>query len=368
MLEDATRLSLLESLYASALRPSSTGEFLALLGKATRSHCIASTQVAADERGRLRLLECDFGGPEDVRQHFLGMFDDCPEKLCYERSAAWIRPGIAPNGASFASPEEIMRSEYYHRVLSRMDIVHSAAMCGVQVAGVFSVITPCRTRSAGEFSAADMALMNWITPHWVNASLLTSRFGRHEARAEHAFALFTLDAQWRIVSTNGLAESLLQQGSCVARQGGRLHAPDARTEAKWRQRRLEAERGAAVLPPFPVRDKTGTLVAHAVLGPVFATGPDQTRYHLFVRPLSLQPDAGLAQALQDEFGLTLAESKLAVAIHTHGELALAADELGIKPASARQRLQSIFDKLGVHRQQELCRTLEAVNELLQLTH
>jgi hypothetical protein len=60
------------------------------------------------------------------------------------------------------------------------------------------------------------------------------------------------------------------------------------------------------------------------------------------------------------FGLTSAEVRLALALHAHASLELAAEAVDITAGSARTRLKLLFDKVGVHSQAKLLRLLDTV--------
>jgi DNA-binding CsgD family transcriptional regulator len=78
---------------------------------------------------------------------------------------------------------------------------------------------------------------------------------------------------------------------------------------------------------------------------IFTTDPD--------RPTDLQ-----GPTLQRLYGLTPAEARMAVTFrNAHGDLARAAEEMGITRGSARQYLKHVFAKTNTHRQPELIELL-----------
>ena len=86
------------------------------------------------------------------------------------------------------------------------------------------------------------------------------------------------------------------------------------------------------------------------------------RYVLFVRPLHAVKTEALSAQLRKLFVLTSAESALALEMRSHGKTAAAATALGITNATARARLQTIFEKTGTHRQADLLLLLDALAE------
>lgn len=83
---------------------------------------------------------------------------------------------------------------------------------------------------------------------------------------------------------------------------------------------------------------------------------------MFVRPLQVPDIKAVTAQLMQLFGLTAAESALTLALRKHGDTAHAATALGIAEASARTRLQTIFEKTGMHRQTDLMLMVEALVE------
>lgn len=88
---------------------------------------------------------------------------------------------------------------------------------------------------------------------------------------------------------------------------------------------------------------------------------------MFVRPVGggeFNNEGNLAEALAAAYELTAGEAALATASIAHRDLAGAAAELGITVATARTRLKSVFEKLGVNNQLELVAILTGLREAL----
>lgn len=66
------------------------------------------------------------------------------------------------------------------------------------------------------------------------------------------------------------------------------------------------------------------------------------------------------EALQSVYGLSPTEAKVAVALSAGMDLATLSKDLGMQPETARSHLKSVFRKMGVHRQQDLVRTVTLV--------
>ena len=74
-------------------------------------------------------------------------------------------------------------------------------------------------------------------------------------------------------------------------------------------------------------------------------------------PISPARTEALANALMRSFGLTPAETRLALKLQVGLTLAECGRDLDISVNTARNQLRAIFDKLGLRRQSGLARTL-----------
>jgi DNA-binding CsgD family transcriptional regulator len=91
-------------------------------------------------------------------------------------------------------------------------------------------------------------------------------------------------------------------------------------------------------------------------GPIFALLSGFGPSHALVLPPPARAEA-LANALTASFGLTPAETRLALKLQAGLTLAEAGRDLDISINTVRNQLRAIFDKLGLRRQSELARTL-----------
>lgn len=172
-----------------------------------------------------------------------------------------------------------------------------------------------------------------------------------EALADRlAIGTLVVDPNARVVFANKAAMRLLADGSVLATDpSNRLRAASvAMTRALADAMRSVAETGTTAT--IGLEEPGGGTTLHATIcaddaGPagrvtLFLNDPASVRY----------PDAA---ALQQLFGLTASESRLAAGLVRGQPLDEAAEANGLKVASARTYLKSIFLKMGVTRQAEL---------------
>ncbi|MFC7301760.1 helix-turn-helix transcriptional regulator [Cognatiluteimonas weifangensis] len=357
--------ALLADLYAGTAERTRLQHFLDRLSAASGSHLTALVCQDTGEHGRTLLL--GRVEPRLVRR-YQSDFRSPDDRLWFRRSAAAMHTGAVLDGDDWASPAEIKRTRYYAEFLREIDTLHAVALCGLRTRTRTALLAPCRSERAGPYGSEELALFRQLAPHWVNAYALMLGFEQlqaHAALSERGdCGLFLLDADLRWSGGNEGAERMVAAGWWQGRHGGRLDSPSAVTRAAWQgaQRRLAA--GAAALRPntIPVYDRLASLVAFATLRPfgVAAPGEGMPSFVLFVRPLQAGDDERLGAQLRHLFDLTPAEAALAVALRRHGDLPQAAAALGIAEGGARTRLQSVFDKTGMHRQSELLRMLDVL--------
>lgn len=231
-----------------------------------------------------------------------------------------------------------------------------------------------RTPGQGHAQSADIELFQLLRPHVARALCLAEQLGTLEQAHQFELAIldtlpsaiFALDANGRILLMNAEAERLLREGDAFVVSRGRLRSGLApqRTQfdcllqaaiageqpkplGGWL--RLERASGRKAVSVFvaPVLGFEGLIGTFAAKAVVFATDPTET--------------SGVDErALQELFGLSAAEARLASALSSGHSVESAGALLGIQEATVRSELKSIFRKLGVSRQQDLVRLLTSV--------
>lgn len=223
-----------------------------------------------------------------------------------------------------------------------------------------------RHNSLPDFTREDRARLQALSPHLRIAVGLFERL--QFAGAQHGvfhstaqglgLGLIVLDRNYRIVSTNSLADSMLAEAGGLRRRGDDL------AFAEPAHQRLIADMLAGVARPgltrFRIaRDGHGDLV-------VTARALDLSAIHAGAGALALflarpGPEASAdPQALRDLLGLTTAEARLAAVLAEGVTLVDAARRLGIAHNTAKVQLRSVFAKTGVNRQAQLVALLSSL--------
>ena len=182
--------------------------------------------------------------------------------------------------------------------------------------------------------------------------------GAHAAQAS-GFALFAVDAAGRIAYANANAERLLAEGGCLVSRGGRIGAACSDDDARLRQlvREVHASGCGISLALSGLRDPADAVLLNiAPLAPSRA-GDLAGALVLITARARRQPMRPSARALTETFGLSSAESAVALALcdgKTPDEHAQAS---GVSVATVRTQLRAVFEKTQTRRQAETVRLL-----------
>lgn len=267
---------------------------------------------------------------------------------------------------------DLMRSEFYNDCLRPLDI-HSVMFfrLALHEDDVFA-ISISRAERRDRFDADELAAAHRLHPHLLRSFALGRKFSAAERRSDdladalgglrHAVVLVGADGRVRHV--NAAAERLILRGRGLIIREGRLSASDSR-EARRLAQLIgvagsadgdERNSGAMTLGPFqeacdrlsltvsPLRSARDSVfggeacVMVAITDPQAASGLDDGRLH-------------------DLFGLTPAETRVALAMYQGQSSKEAAASLGISFFTVRGHLVRIFEKTGTNRQADLVRLM-----------
>jgi DNA-binding CsgD family transcriptional regulator/PAS domain-containing protein len=221
------------------------------------------------------------------------------------------------------------------------------------------------------FTAADMAALQELLEPLIKAARLHIELGNvgwHHAIAVRALdqlaaGVIVADSDGRVIEMNRAAERVLQRGDGLMIRNGKLGALDAFDRA-----RLEAfitaaaaeQKTAAAIGRMRIRRHDGRPPYTLTVVPLGA------ELAVCGRPLAMivlaDPDerSPSERDLAEFFGLSPAESRLAVALLAGKRLGEVATDFGVQITTLRTQLSSILRKTGVTRQVDLIRLLSSV--------
>jgi DNA-binding CsgD family transcriptional regulator len=304
-------------------------------------------------------------------------------RLFYERHAGRnplaLRAASAPVGAVLTDQSgmpkaEFVRTDFYGECLHPQGM---HALMNLRASrGTSSVADIClaRDRRRGEFETADIHLFKRLAPHLQRAVVVGMRLA--EADAERSalagaldqlpWAALVVEGAGAVRFANAAASVLLTAGDGLRTNSGGaglIAALDSETADLRRMiaaalpigggaaggMRLSrpAPRAPLIVTAVPLRAKASVSVG---LAPVPA-----------VLLLVADPEAAMPSAsrtlLRSVFGLTDAETAVALHIARGEDLPTVAAALDVSLATVRTHLHRSFDKTGVHRQAELASLL-----------
>lgn len=261
--------------------------------------------------------------------------------------------------------DSLLRSEYYNDFMRRFD-VHSVMMIRIAVAGMDTVtINLNRPRRLEAYNAEELSLARRLQPHLIRAYQLSQklagqrRVGEQLAdwieRSPHGFVL--LDETGAIQHMNNAARSFLAEPEGLRTEAGCLTACRPAIAAELAQliaRAAAADAGVRSAGSLAVSTGRRHLPLSVNVVPLT---PGANR-GVVVCISDLETGANLReQNLRRVFGLTAAESRLALALFDGATPREAADAFGVSRHTVHSQLASIFLKTGAARQSDLIRLM-----------
>ncbi len=270
-----------------------------------------------------------------------------------------LRNGIAVD-QDFVNPDEMPRSAYYNDFLGRHKRRWFAGL-GLQIEGDLWCISIQRTIAQGPFQADEVQRLKMLLQPLRDAAALTRKIGfarilgMTDALELLGQPSILFDDRGCVLSINGLAEQLV--GAMIDVKSQTLAFGDPQSQSKFNAILATAATDALGPPQRSiavVRDRLGRRHVVRAIGLRGWARYAFTGARALLMFEAAPPSAGEAQSLvRVAFGLTAAESRLAVELSTGISVARAADNLGVTYETARSLLKTIFSKTDTHRQGEL---------------
>lgn len=359
---------LLEPLYAAVLDISALQTFNRRLAEFTDSHItgVLIHDVAAG-KGQVSHVH----GVDHARMAGLLADLDLREDPWMKRVTPQLAIGRVLNTDAFVARSEALNNGFHDAYYRQLDIVQQVASVGLYDGSSSVTLSLCHGDIHRAYGEAELGLMQALTPHWINAYAMLRRISglqqqvtTLEQALEHSpVAMLMLGRDLRICRCNAAAERLLG-GGLLRREEGRLNvAGRARAGVQGllqRALRGDSRLSGGDVEKLIVHDGAQrpqlVLTAHRL---VQWSPHEQGALLVFVREVG-QAAESLEPILRKLFGLTEAESRLALALHRHADIGVAAQECGITQGTALSRLKTIYDKTGERGQVSLVRLIAAL--------
>lgn len=359
-------LTVIEGFYDAALDESLWPAALKQLTELTRSQAASFWVLDGSETPRLPTFICVNFDPAAIKEYLehTASIDPTVQYLLAHPQQPIVHDGHV------ISEREKDKHPYYawHERLidTRFRMVGQARLMPSVQAGV----AMHRTRRAGRYETRDIERFEVLQRHLEKALGIAFRLGSLETMQKltadwldrNSAAVLFLDHRKRIVFANRRAQELHAEGDGISLRAGGitlLHKQD--------DDRLQSLIAQALSPIAAAISSDNALRAqrpsgkrpYAILvGPVSGTYPVLSSIRPAVCLAITDPERRIplpAKRLQEVFGLTAAEARLAVLLATGQELRRAAERIGITYGTARVCLSQIFQKADTRRQAELVR-------------
>jgi DNA-binding CsgD family transcriptional regulator len=265
--------------------------------------------------------------------------------------------------------EELTQTEIYNDFMRPYDVKH--AMFGVVTNDIGSMATVSlfRDSKGGEFQMTQLEILRLLVPHVQRASAIHFRLADVNARSasfENAidmlqFGVILISSANKILHINSSAKRHIDSESGLRFRRGRLVT----------SKECEQERFTALVSQCVRTARRegigagGTMLVSRIAGrplsvtvaPLRTTGwPEQPAAVVFISDLDERAELP-AELLRRCYGLSPAESQLALALIRGHSLKEVAGSLYISLNTAKTQLKSIFTKTQVKRQGELINLL-----------
>jgi DNA-binding CsgD family transcriptional regulator len=234
-----------------------------------------------------------------------------------------------------------------------------------------------RSRRQGHVAPEQVEQFALVVQHMAQALSLAVKLGTLEQQCRFNLevidtrpqAIFALDGAGKVLLTNARADRLLSAGDGLVVFNGRLQCRLGSEQASLDRvinAALEPEGAEARGGWTRIGRASGRLALVAFVAPVVPGEQLLGSFHPKALVFVSDPAEVSSiddQALHDLFDLTLAEARLASALSQGHSIESAAALLGVRPATARSELKSVFRKTGVNRQQDLVRLLTSISAM-----
>jgi DNA-binding CsgD family transcriptional regulator len=305
-----------------------------------------------------------------------GPLDPVASAICQQHynDNAWtagmaaVPIGQPRNLESVAPRSELVRSGFYDDVLKPSNIEYAMAIKIGDIGDRFFSLSVGRGRRATTFSEQALSDLRSYGVHIERAWRLAQRFEGlamvHRAQLDAfdglAAPAMLLDAFGGVIMANAAAVALEASGAIALRERPVRCADAAAADA------FAAAVNAALAGlsprPAPFRDRDGGALV-MIAAPIGRRVAGQIALEALARPAAIVTVLGPGASgpsptlLQEAFGLTPAEARVASELALGDGDAPTARRLGVGTNSLKTHRRRVFEKLGISRQAQLARLL-----------
>ena len=368
MAQDRLSNHLLSTLYAAPIQPELWNVFLRELSNqsgVSRAALISHLVVENDHRMLATLGDSMVESVPSYETHYY-QFD--------EWTMRFPRTGVSERivqGQEIWAEEAMRKSVFYNEFLTKYDVCETACIAAIGSTKVFEVLSIYRGPSEAPFDREQLGLLQMLVPHLQTALATRRKLLALQCRIadlENAFdqlktALVLVNLNGRPVLVNRAARSICDK------RDGLLLLPSGITAQRASE---NIQLRAAIL--LAIQAGTGKGSAHC--GGVLISRSEGHPLQILAAPLTSwetnvprdavavifisdpdQKSSSPPAILRQLYGLTQAETRLALTLLEGKSLGEAAELRHVAQETVRTQVKSIFQKTGTKRQGELVRLL-----------
>ena len=368
MHRDDSIVRLLGILYAAPTDPLRWREFLDQLCELCNvsKAALIAHDLARDDHRILAAKGDEILSSGHLYEDYYWQFDQWTSSFCQSS-----KKGKVILGEEVWPKQELLKSVYFNEFLSKYDISQLLGSPFMAKPGVFESISLYRGPNEDSFGEEQLSVLKIINPHLEMALETRRKLLSLESKIsdlENALnslqsALILVDESGKVCFMNRMAERTIAQSDCLSIHNGRLIASRSQETSKIRatvEKAIALSKGdqsveCGVLPI----NRAGRRPVHVFITPASSNGlalPGRAAAFIFIDDLDLQPLVP-ADVLRTLFGLTPAETRLALSIHAGNSVSESAEHNGVGRETAKSQMSAILAKTGTRRQGELVKLL-----------
>ncbi len=262
--------------------------------------------------------------------------------------------------------DALRSSEFYQSCMKPWGILHILGSDLAMSDGMHASLRLTRSEQRAAFETCCRQLLARLLPHLRRAMGLFARLQRVESErslmeqtvSQLSLGSLLLDEQRQLLHANQAAREIVAQNSEALALDRQLHIKKDHHASRFRlllDKAIDAHRSAAtdVVQALSLNRQGERLPLNIVLRPLpqrsALTGQAMPAVAVFLSDPEYKSDTPVA-VLKQLYGLTPAESRLAMALADGLSLDAASDQLHISRNTARAHLRAIFSKTGVTQQ------------------
>ena len=277
--------------------------------------------------------------------------------------------GTVATNAMLLTAEQLQGSQFYNEWSAPQGY---RTVIGATLAQSAGTRIELQIPGKADFEDEQVRIVQAVAPHLARSARImqlvagsrAEQLGYHGAFDQLGHGILVLDAKSRLQHANTLADQMLVQGDLLRSTEGSIGLAHPADEQQFR--RLFAScvtqtLGAGGRLQVTVDGRQLSILVAPLRGAVTGFAFPYGKVLVIITDPHRHQDRR-AQSLQRRFGLTPAETAMAIEIAKGDGRAAAAARRGISLSTARTQLSAIFAKTGTNRQAELTRLISETED------